>query len=139
MLARSATLIAACLFAGLGAADNSFAQTTPSLDECRSQAIGRGLAGEARNKAINDCMGRPVVQGVSTAAGTKFATCRSDARSRSLTGDAYNAALDQCMTSSGAAAESGGKATYGDCRMRAVGLGLTGEARGEFIDSCLTD
>jgi hypothetical protein len=139
MLARSAALIAACLFVGLGAADNSFAQTTPSLDDCRSQAIGRGLAGEARNKAINDCMGRPVVQGVSTAAGTRFSTCRSDARSRSLAGDAYSAALDECMSRSGAPAEAAGRATYQDCRTRAIGRGLAGEARAEFVDSCLTE
>jgi hypothetical protein len=140
MHVRSAALIAGMLL-GIGSGA-SMAQTgtqTMGIDECRSQAIGKGLTGDARNKAINDCMGRPVVQGAPTAAGSRFTTCHSDARARSLSGDAFNAALDQCMAQSGAAAESGGKATYPDCRSRGVSRGLAGDSLGEFIDSCLND
>src|SRR5512134_2209213 len=91
---------------------------TPSqagLDECRAKAISQGLVGDARNKAINDCIGSPVVVGASTPAGSRFSTCRSQARGQSLTGEAFNTALDQCMAQSGAAAEPGGKPTYQDC------------------------
>jgi hypothetical protein len=141
MPVRSAALIAACLLAGLGAADSSAQTSTPTmgLDECRSRAITQGFAGDARNKAINDCMGSPVVQGASTATGSRFTRCRSEVRGRGLSGDAFNTALDQCMAQSGAAAESGGKPTYQGCRSRAIGRGLAGEARYEFIDSCLND
>jgi hypothetical protein len=134
MHVRSIALIAACLFAGTVPAP-SFAQV---LDDCRAQAIGKGLVGDARNKSINECMGRPAVQGASTASSSRFATCRSDARSKSLAGTAYNAALDQCMAQSGAT-DTSGKATYPDCRARGVSRGLAGEALGEFIDSCLGD
>lgn len=140
MRIRSAVLIAALALAGLGSTE-SVAQTSPQmgLDDCRAEAISRGLVGDARNKAISDCMGRPVVQGASTATGTRFETCRADARGRFLSGDAYNAYLDQCMAQSGAATESSDKASYQDCRSRAVSRGLAGEARSEFVASCLND
>ena len=135
---RSLT-IAACIIAGIGAT-NSFAQTTPAtLDQCRAQAIGQGLVGDARNKAISDCVGRPVAAGTTTASSTRFGTCRAEARARGAAGDALNTALDECMAQSGAPAEPSGRATYQDCRGRAIGRGLTGDARNEFIDSCLTD
>jgi hypothetical protein len=137
MRVRSMVLVVAFMFAGAGS--SAVVAQTMGLDECRAQAISKGLVGDARNTAINDCMGRPAVQGVATASGSRFATCRGDARGRGLSGDAFNAALDQCMTQSGAAAESGGKATYQDCRGRAISRGLSGEALGEFIDSCLND
>jgi hypothetical protein len=133
-------LIAACMLAGAGSSV-AVAQTTQTLglDDCRAQAITKGLVGDALNKSISDCVGRPVAQGTPTAAGSRFHTCRSDARARSLSGDALNAAIDQCMTQSGAASEAGNRPTYPDCRSRAVSRGLTGDALGEFIDSCLSD
>jgi hypothetical protein len=135
---RSLT-IAACIIAGIGATD-SFAQTaSANLDQCRAQAIGQGLAGEARNKAISDCVGRPIAQGTSTTSSSRFGTCRAEARARGVSGDALGDALDQCMVQSGATAEGSGRATYQDCRTRAVGRGLSGDARNEFIDMCLTD
>jgi hypothetical protein len=135
---RSLT-IAACILAGIGAT-NSFAQTAPAnLDQCRAQAIGQGLSGDARSKAINDCVGTPVAQGASTASSSRFGTCRAEARARGLAGDALGDALDQCMVQSGAPAEASGRATYQDCRTRAIGRGLSGDARHEFVDMCLTD
>jgi hypothetical protein len=135
MHVRSAALIAACFFAAIGSAN---AQTTLGLDDCRAQAISKGLVGDARNKAINDCVGRPAVQGTTTASGSRFQNCRSEARAKAPAGTAFNDALDQCMAQSGSA-ETAGKATYQDCRGRAVGRGLSGDALGEFIDSCLND
>jgi len=139
MRVRSMALVAACILAASTAAVAQTTTQTMGLDECRAAAITKGLVGDARNKAINDCMGRPVVQGTATPSGSRFATCRSEARARSLSGDALNAALDQCMAQSGAASDAGGKPTLQDCRSRAVSRGLTGDALNEFIDSCLND
>lgn len=119
----------------------SLAQTmtpqTMKLDECRAEAIGKGLAGEARNKAISDCVGRPVAEKTSSATSSRYAACRSEARARNVSGDAFSDFLDDCMSQSGA--PSDGQATYADCRSRAVARGLTGEARSEFVNSCLND
>jgi len=136
MHVRSTALIAACFFVAIGSANAQTPQL--GLDDCRAQAISKGLVGDARNQAINDCMGRPAVQGVSTASGSRFATCRAEARAKAPAGTAFNEALDQCMAQSGAA-DTSGKATYQDCRSRAVSRGLTGDALSEFIDSCLND
>jgi hypothetical protein len=134
---RFTVVIAAFVLFGTGSTE-SLGQTTATLDDCRAKAISQGLVGEARNKAITDCLGRPLVEGTSTATGARFATCRTEARGRFLSGDAYGTYLEECMAQSGAA-ESGGRATYQDCRSRAIARGLSGEAQGEFIDSCLKD
>src|SRR5690349_20672676 len=104
MRVRSMALIAACMLAGAGSSA-AVAQTTQTLglDECRAQAVTKGLVGDALNKSISDCMGRPVARGTTTASGSRFASCRADARATFLSGDALNAAIDQCMTQSGAA------------------------------------
>ena len=140
MHVRSAALLAACIFAAVGSTGVVAQTSTPqmSLDNCRAEAIGKGLVGEARNKAISDCVGRPVTKGASTASSQRFDTCRSEARGKSLAGEAYNAALDQCMAQSGAA-DTSGKATYADCRSRGVSHGMSGDKLGEFIDSCLSE
>src|SRR5690349_7221311 len=132
MRVRWMALIAAGILAAAGSSA-TVAQTTTStmkLDECRAEAISKGLVGDARNKSISDCVGRPVAQGAASASGWKFTTCRAEARARSLSGDALSDAIDQCMAQSGAAAEASGKPTYQDCRSRAISRNLVGEARG---------
>lgn len=100
----------------IGSSNIPAAAQTASLDDCRANAIGQGLSGEAQNKAISECFGVP-------ARGPQ-PRCRGEA-------------VDQYMAQSGAAAEESAK--YSDCRSRTVARGLAGEARGEFIDSCLGD
>jgi hypothetical protein len=143
MRVRSMALIAACMLAGAGSSA-AVAQTTTQtlgLDDCRAQAVSKGLVGDALNKSISDCIGRPVSPGATTASasGARFTTCRTEARAKFLTGDALNAALDDCMAQSGAPAEASNRPTYQDCRSRAVSRSLTGDALSNFIDSCLSD
>jgi hypothetical protein len=125
-------LLGVALLAGANALN---AQTAPTLDSCRDEAVRRGISGDGLSAFLTTCMSQPAPGASSQRA--SFDRCRSDAVSRNLVGDARMMFIDDCMVRSGAAEPASTDGTYGQCRSQARARGLSGTQLDEFLTQCV--
>jgi len=65
-------------------------------EACREDAITRNLAGEARAKAINECVSVATVEPAAGNPAYSYDSCRSGAVVRGLRGDALSQFIERC-------------------------------------------
>lgn len=120
----------------LAGANTLHAQNLPSLDQCRDEAVRRGISGDRLTAFLNTCLSTPVTSTSGQRAGLD--RCRADAISRNLAGEARNVHIDNCMQQSGATGTANTTGSYSFCRTQARGQGLMGTQLDEFLNRCIS-
>ncbi len=136
----SRSLPALVVVALLGSAGAALAQApTPSAamyENCRDQAIGRNLTGEARATAIGECMTTATSNPEHSKNTSYYEACREDAVARNLAGEARAKAVNDCVSVATIIPAAGSPYSLESCRSGAIARGLAGDALNQFIDRC---
>ena len=118
-------------------AQSKSAPSAQMYESCRSQAISKQLAGEARVNAINQCLAKGTADPNVNTTQAMYEACRNDAIARSLSGEARARAINQCVSIATIEPAAGGTTySYETCRAGAIAKGVRGEAFGQFISKC---
>jgi hypothetical protein len=136
--ALASTMIgAACLLGAASVNAQTGTTQTNTYDQCRDEAVRRGISGAGLNEFLNECMRQQPASG-SVDRRASYDRCRSDGVARGLSGDALYNSVSDCLQRSGATGSDSMTGTFNECRSQGRARGLIGAAFDEFLDACIT-